>query len=151
MYRWHCLYHCTAGSSTSLMEIRSYDPRSKEPLPCNLSYLVALKFGLETAILYYEFMMCSSLHLNPNETIPQSCVCLHSADICSLNGFSLAGCLLSNGVTYIRGSINRIAWMVLWISVFKGSMIIFFVMSRVKSDLGVDVCREACYMLSVIC
>ena len=30
-------------------------------------------------------------------------------------------------------------------------MIIFFVMSRVKSDLGVDVCREACYMLSVIC
>ena len=100
----------------------------------NLSYLVALKFGLETAILYYEFMMCSSLHLNPNETIPQSCVCLHSADICSLNGFSLVGCLLSNGVIYIRGSINRIAWMVLWISVFKGSMIIFFVMSRVKSD-----------------
>ena len=109
MYRWYCPYHRTAGSSTSLMEIRSYDPRSKEPLPCNLSYLVALKFGLETAILYYEFMMCSSLHLNSNETIPQSCVCLHSADICSLNGFSLVGCLLSNGVIYIRGSINRIA------------------------------------------
>ena len=48
MYRWYCLYHCTAGSSTSLMEIRSYDPRSKEPLLYNLSYLVVLKFGLET-------------------------------------------------------------------------------------------------------
>ena len=55
---------------------------------------------------YYEFMMCSSLHLISNETIPQSCVCLHSAKICSLNGFLLAGCLLSNGVTSIRGSIN---------------------------------------------
>ena len=51
MYRWHCLYHCTAGSLTSLMEIRTYDPRSKEPLLYNLSYLVVLKFGLETAFL----------------------------------------------------------------------------------------------------
>ena len=48
MDRWHCLYHCTAGSLTSLMEIRTYDPRSKEPLLYNLSYLVVLKFGLET-------------------------------------------------------------------------------------------------------
>ena len=32
MDRWHCLYHCTAGSSTSLMEIPTYDPRSMEPL-----------------------------------------------------------------------------------------------------------------------
>ena len=27
MDRWHCLYHCTAGSSTSLIEIRTYDPK----------------------------------------------------------------------------------------------------------------------------
>ena len=38
MDRWHCLYHCTVGSSTSLMEIRTYDPRSMEPLLYNLSY-----------------------------------------------------------------------------------------------------------------
>ena len=38
MDRWHC--HCTAGSSTSLMEIRTYDPRSMEPLLYNLSYPV---------------------------------------------------------------------------------------------------------------
>ena len=117
----------------------------------NLSYRVALKFGLETAILYYEFMMCSSLHLNSNETIPQSCVCLHSADICSLNGFSLVGCLLSNGVIYIRGSINRIAWMVLWISVFKGSMIIFcHEQSKVWSRCGClqgSMLYAICYLL----
>ena len=40
MDRWRCLYHCTAGSSTSLMEIRTYDPWSMEPLLYNLSYPV---------------------------------------------------------------------------------------------------------------
>ena len=40
MDRWHCLYYCTAGSSTSLMEIQTYDPRSMEPLLYNLSYPV---------------------------------------------------------------------------------------------------------------
>ena len=38
------LHHCTAGSSTSLMEIRTYDPRSMEPLLYNLSYPVMSLF-----------------------------------------------------------------------------------------------------------
>ena len=76
MHGWHCLYHCTAGSLTSLMEIRTYDPRSIEPLLYNLSYLVVLKFGPETVLsisIIYS-LICSPLHLIANETISQPCV-----------------------------------------------------------------------------
>ena len=43
MDRLQCLYHGTAGSSTSLMEIRTYDSRSMEPLLYYLSYPVTSK------------------------------------------------------------------------------------------------------------
>ena len=41
--RWHCLHPYADSSSTSLMEIWTYDPRSMEPLLYNLSYPVMSK------------------------------------------------------------------------------------------------------------
>ena len=71
MDRWHCLYHCTAGSSTSLMEIRTYDPRSMEPLLYNLSYPV---IGPETVLLIAGL---AALHRELPKLLDQEAVLVH--------------------------------------------------------------------------